>query len=180
MGQSSYGSGGAAGTGGGSGGDEGRYPTASESGPGPVERGGGRVGIHAAAPGAGFIDDWMQGVHDADWSGERGKALLQNGTQVRQNGRYLYSFRGGAGANLEIYDLAGNAWINVGTQYGNALETFTTGSCSVDFNGSIYLMKEATGRLFRFDVVKNVLEPWSTNVYPQSTAVEGDKLMIVP
>lgn len=134
----------------------------------------------AAAPGVGFTADWIHGVADADWSGAQGKALLQNGAQVRQNGRYLYSFRGAATANLEIYDLAGNAWINVGTQYGNALETFSTGSCSVDFNGAIYLMKEATGRLFRFDVARNVMEPWSTNVYPQSTAVEGDKLMIVP
>ena len=138
------------------------------------------VAARAAAPGAGFTADWIHGVPDADWSGAQGKALLQNGTQFRQNGRYLYSFRAGATANLEIYDIAGNTWINVGTQYGNAMETFTTGSCSVDFNGGIYVMKEATGRIFRFDVAKNVLEPWSTNVYPQSTAVEGDKLMIVP
>ncbi|MCM8595179.1 hypothetical protein [Accumulibacter sp.] len=134
----------------------------------------------SSAPGAGFTADWIHGVPDPDWSGAQGKLLLQNGTQVRQNGRYLYSLRGGGSANLEIYDIAGNTWLNVGAQYGNAQETFSTGSCSVDFNGAIYVMKEATGRIFRFDVARNVLEPWSTNVYPQSTAVEGDKLLIVP
>lgn len=132
----------------------------------------------AAAPGAGFSADWIHGVTDADWSGAQGKLLLQSGT-YRQNGRYLYSFRGGASATLDLYDLAGNTWIAAGTAYGNAQETFSTGSCSVEFAGTIYLMKEATGRIFRFDVARHALEPWTTNVYPVSTAVEGDKLAVV-
>jgi len=132
----------------------------------------------AASPGAGFTADWINGVADADWSGAQGKLLLQAGTMVRQNGRYIYSFRGGGSTGLDVYDVAGNTWITVGGSYGNAQETFTTGSCSADFGGYIYLMKEASGRLFRFDVARHVLEPFTTNVYPVSTAVEGDKLAI--
>jgi hypothetical protein len=131
------------------------------------------------AAGYGFTADWINGVTDADWAGAQGKLLLQNGTQYRQNGRYIYSFRGYANSNMEIYDIAGNTWVNVGTQYGNAQETFAGGTSSSDFGGYIYLMKEATGRFFRFDVARNVLEPIATNVYPVSNAVEGDKVTVV-
>ena len=58
------------------------------------------------------------------------------------------------------------------------METFTTGSCSVDISGNIYIQKDATGRLYRFDVAKNVLEPWVVNPNPQGTAVAGDKIFV--
>lgn len=130
-----------------------------------------------AALGAGGTADWIHGITDADWQGAQGKLHTPAG-MVKQSGRFIYSFRG-AGANaLDIYDIAANTWWN-GLGYGNANETFTTGSCSVDADGYIYLLKEATGRMFRFDVVKNTLEPFALNVYPQSTTVEGDKLLLL-
>lgn len=130
-----------------------------------------------AAPGAGFTADWIHGVTDADWQGAQGKLHTPAG-MVKQSGRFIYSFRGAGTTTLDIYDIAANTWWN-GMGYGNLAETFTTGSCSVDADGYIYIMKEATGRVFRFDVVKNALEPFALNVYPQSTTVEGDKLLLL-
>lgn len=55
---------------------------------------------------------------------------------VHQNGRYLYSFRGGASNVLDVYDIAANTWIS-GIAYGQQMETFTAGSCSVDLDGEL-------------------------------------------
>jgi len=131
-----------------------------------VTRGGG--------PGGGATADWVNGVTDSDWAGAAGKAHLVAGT-YKQNGRYIYSFRGAGASTLDIYDIAANTWIN-GVSYGNQQETLTTGSSSSDYAGMIYISKEATGRIYRFDVAKNALEPFTTNLHPQGTAVEGDKL----
>lgn len=130
----------------------------------------------AGAASTGFTANWITGISDADWQGCQGKSLTQAGSILKQNGRYLYSFRGGATATLDVYDLAGNNWVAMTSTYGGAQETFTTGSSAVDFQGMIYLSKEATGRIFRYDCLRNALEPWSTNVGPQSTIVEGRKL----
>lgn len=134
----------------------------------------------AGAMAGGGTGDWITGVTDADWQGAQGKYLFQSGSMYKQNGRYIYSFRGGATTTLDIYDIAGNTWIAVTNIYGNAGETFTTGSCSVDYGGYIYIQKEASGRIFRFDVANHALEPFATNFYPQSTTVEGDKMIVIP
>jgi hypothetical protein len=106
-------------------------------------------------------------------------SFLTGSTLYRQNGRYIYSLRGSGSSMLDVYDLAANTWINA-VAYGNQTETFSTGSCSIDFGGYIYIQKEGTGRFFRFDIAKNALEPWATNIYPQSTTVEGDKIAVIP
>lgn len=129
----------------------------------------------AGAPGGGFTADWIDGVQTADWN-DGSYAAHYTGT-VNQNGRYIYSFRGGAGNVLDLYDIAANTWIS-GVVYGQQMETFTTGSCSVDLDGYIYIQKDATGRIYRFDVAKNVLEPWVLNPVPQGAAVAGDKMFM--
>ena len=44
---------------------------------------------------------WIHSVSAADWTNEN----------AIQNGRYIYSFRGGAiSAALDRYDIAGNTW----------------------------------------------------------------------
>ena len=129
--------------------------------------------------GAGGTADWINGVTDADWSGAQGKVLT--GTHVKQNGRFIYSFAGASNSSFHVYDIAANTWYGyAGAAYGNGYETFTTGSCSVDLKDHIYHQKEATGRLYRFDVNKHALEPWNANPYPQSTTVEGDKMLVIP
>jgi hypothetical protein len=128
-----------------------------------------------AALGAGGSADWVAGVKDTDWDG--GKGLTLTGSFPKQNGRYIYSFRGAGTSALDIYDITGNTWVAVA--YGNQNETFTTGSSSVDYNGNIFITKEGTGRVFKFDVAKHEMLPLAWSPYPQSTTVEGDKMIII-
>ena len=138
------------------------------------------VAARAGGMGGGGTADWIDGV--AGWNNETAVNNLQNGTLLKQNGRYIYSFRGAASTTLDVYDIAANTWIS-GVAYGNQAETFTTGSSSVDMDGGIYIAKEATGRVFRFDVDRNRLIGLSTNTTQAAlggAAVEGDKMFALP
>lgn len=130
----------------------------------------------SGAPGAGMTADWIDSVPDTTWTdGTYGNHYST--TVVKQNGRYIYSFRGSAGNVLDIYDIAANTWIS-GVAYGQQTEVFGGGSCSVDLSGQIYIQKDATGRIFKFDVANNVLEPFVLNPVPQGAAVTGDKMFL--
>lgn len=129
-----------------------------------------RAGTYAT----GATADWIDSVSDPKWNDETYGNHYAT-TLVHQNGRYIYSFRGAASSTLDVYDIAANTWIS-GVVYGQQAEVFGTGSCSVDINGSIYIQKDATGVIFKFDVAKNVLEPFSVNPVPQGAAVAGDKM----
>lgn len=48
----------------------------------------------------------------------------------------------------------------------------------MDIHGKIYIQKDATGRVYTFDVAKNVLEPFVLNPVPQGAAVAGDKMFM--
>lgn len=120
------------------------------------------VAARAAAPGLAAGGSWVHSVSEADWN-------LENSIR---NGRYIYSFRGGAGAALDRYDIAGNTWEVV--SYAPATETFTTGTKYSYSGDGIYLQKDATGRWFRYDVALNAMEPWNTMTYTQGAAVLGD------
>jgi hypothetical protein len=98
---------------------------------------------------------------------------------LRQNGRYLFSFRGGAASALDIYDIAGNTWIS-GVAYGNQQETFTAGTASVDFSGNIYIQKEATGRIFRFSVNDFSMQAFNVNTDLQGAVLTGQKMFMLP
>jgi hypothetical protein len=91
------------------------------------------------------------------------------------DGRYIYSFRGGAGALLDRYDIALNNWAAI-SYIGT--ETFTTGSSGFVMGPYLYLKKDATHRFFRFDVVKNVMLPWSTNMFTDGAGVLGNKIWV--
>lgn len=133
------------------------------------------VAARAAVVGAGASGNWISNVQDVAWSsvGTTGGP----GGALKQNGRYIYSFRGSAGGVLDIYDIAANTWYS-GVSYGGAnTETFTTGTTWTDYNGVIYVQKDATGRFFMFNVAKNELIPLSTNNITQSTAISGARLM---
>lgn len=114
------------------------------------------------APGAGMSGHWIHSVNESDWTNE--SAIL--------NGRYIYSFRGAAGALLDRYDIAGNSWSAV--TYSPAAETFTTGTKYALHNGLLYISKEATGRWFAYDFARAEMFPWSTMLYPQGAAIVGD------
>lgn len=123
----------------------------------------------SAACGAGMSMSWVNEVNDVDW---RGKGLPAS---QRQNGRYIYSFRGGGSSALDIYDIAANTWISTWA-YGNLTETFTTGTSWCCNSSAIYGQQNATGKFFKFDVVSNRLVPLTFNGYTQSTAVVGSKI----
>lgn len=134
----------------------------------------------AAAIGAGGTANWVDSV--STWvlaANGLPYNLLQSGSLVRQNGRYIFSFRGGGSSALDVYDIALNTWVS-GVSYGNQTETFTTGSSNCDVDGKIYLQKEATGRIFQFDISEFRLLPYSTTNAMQSTAVVGNKMFILP
>jgi hypothetical protein len=115
-----------------------------------------------AAPGVGMSGQWVHSVSASDWTNEN--AIL--------NGRYIYSFRGAAGALLDRYDIAANSWGAI--TYSPAVETFTTGSKYVYNNDCLYIHKDATGRWFRYDFAQSSMDGWNTMLYPNGAAVLGD------
>lgn len=129
----------------------------------------------AAAAGAGTSGSWIANVPDIAWNGAGSTG--GPGGALRQNGRFIYSFRASAGSVLDIYDIAANTWYSGVTYAGATTETFTTGSTWADWNGTIYVQKDATGRFFMFNVAKNELTPLTTNNITQSTAVSGARLL---
>ena len=114
------------------------------------------------APTTGMSGHWVHSASESDWTNE--SAII--------NGRYIYSFRGAAGALLDRYDIAGNTWAAI--TYSPAVETFTTGTKYVLHNGLLYIQKDATGRWFAYDFARNEMFPWGTMLYPQGAAVLGD------
>ena len=117
----------------------------------------------AAAPAVGMSGHWVWEATDAAWTSE----------SAIQNGRYIYSFRGGAGAILDRYDIALNTW-GSGLTYAPATEVFGAGSKYVYRKNAIYTQKDVTGRWFRYDVVTNQQDGWSTMTYTQGAAIAGD------
>ena len=115
-----------------------------------------------AAPTTGMSGHWVHSATETDWTSE----------SAIQNGRYIYSFRGAAGALLDRYDIAANSWSAV--TYSPAVETFTTGTKYTLHGGFLYIQKEATGRWFAFDIARSEMFPWSTMLYPQGAALLGD------
>lgn len=123
-----------------------------------------------AAPSTGMCLDWVSETGNATWANENDI----------QDGRYIYSMRGGAGALIDRYDIAGGtagagAWEAV-TYIGT--ETFTTGSCAFHSGQYLYIKKDATNRFFRYDIVGNQIEPFNTNMYTDGTAVLGQKIWV--
>jgi hypothetical protein len=114
------------------------------------------------APSTGMSGLWVNDATETDWTSEN--SII--------NGRRIYSFRGGAGALLDYYDIPSNSWVAV--PYAPATETFTTGTKWTHIGNFIYCQKDATGRWFRYDVTKNDQDGWSTFLYPNSTALVGD------
>jgi hypothetical protein len=116
----------------------------------------------AGAPGLAAGGSWIYGVTASDWTNE--SAIL--------NGRYIYSFRGGASAALDRYDIAGNTWAAI--TYSPATETFTTGTKYSYNKDRLYVQKDATGRWFFYDFAENAMQPFNTMTYTQGAAVLGD------
>lgn len=116
----------------------------------------------------------------ANWVGVTGDANWANESDIK-DGRYIYSFRGGAGTLLDRFDIAGGvsgagAWSAI--TYINTAETFTTGSSYDVYGRYIIIRKDATNRFFKYSIRGNYLEPLSTNLYPDGAGLLGDKIWI--
>jgi len=116
----------------------------------------------AAAPGAGMSAHWVHTAGETDWSNESNCL----------NGRYLFSFQGGATGALHRYDIPANTWVTV--TYSPSSETLTTGTKYALHDGRLYIQKDVTGRWFAYDFARNELFPWSVMLYPQGAAIAGD------
>ncbi len=117
----------------------------------------------AGAPAVGMSGHWIFESADAAWTSE----------SAIQNGRYFYSFRGGAGAILDRYDIPGNTWLS-GVTYSPATEVFGAGT-KYNYDGEcIYIQKDATGRWFCHNVVTGEQVGWNTMTYTQGAALAGD------
>ena len=119
----------------------------------------------AGAPVAGMSASFIQQSGHPAWAQE----------SAVQDGRYIFSFRGG-GALLDRYDVALNAWAAI--TYSPLAETFAAGSGYESDGRHVYIRKDTAHRFFKYDVVGNALDPLSTNLYADGTAVLGDKIWI--
>jgi hypothetical protein len=131
----------------------------------------------AAALGAGGTASWMNAI--TGWDSETPSVIQASPEIRRQNGRYIFSFRGGATNALDIYDIAATTWIS-NVSYGNQFETFTTGSHHCDDGESIYIQKEATGRIMRFNPVSWSMQSFAATPLAQGAAVVGQKMFLLP
>lgn len=117
---------------------------------------------------AGFSGHWVWNVSNTDWKNESNFL----------NGRYIYSFRGNS-ATLDRYDIALNTWENdVG--YSPKADTFTSGSGFTYTGDYIYAMQASpSGRMLKFNIAEQRMEPCSQLWYSQGTTVVGDRLFDV-
>jgi len=119
----------------------------------------------AGAPIAGMSGSFMQQSGNATWGNE----------STIQDGRYLFSFRGGA-TIVDRYDIALNTWVAVTPN--PTLEIYGAGSGYETDGAFIYIRKDATNRFLRYNTVYNTLDALSTNYYPDGAGQVGDKVWI--
>jgi hypothetical protein len=111
----------------------------------------------------------------AAWIGKSGNSLWADESNIR-DGRYIYVFRGLGLNTLMRYDIALNTWATI--TYVNINEPFSTGTSYSAIGSKIYIQKESTGRFFCYDVTSNQFSGVTTDLYPQSTALVGNKLFV--
>ena len=124
------------------------------------------------APGAARAGAPVAGMA-ANAFGKTGYPTWENENAIL-DGRYIYSLRGGSGT-VDRYDIAANTWAAVVTING---ETFGAGSSAFSMGEFLYIRKDATHRFFKYSVADNCIRPFSTNLYPDGTAVLGSKLWV--
>jgi hypothetical protein len=101
-----------------------------------------------------------------------------SGSIAANKGKLLISPRGGGSHTFDIYDIRTNRWT-----YGLFIlgqgETLTTGTMYAYDGDRIYFQKDATGRIYYYDYVKNEIKPFATIPYGMSTAVLSNRMEII-
>lgn len=126
------------------------------------------VAARSGAPSTALSATWVYGVTDERWTDE--SAII--------NGQRIYSFRGGANAALDYYDIAANTWVSSVT-YSPGLETFSTGTKYTYVGDYLYIQKDATHRFFRYSFADQQMDGWTTLPLTSGTAIIGDTLFDV-
>lgn len=119
------------------------------------------------SPNAGMSGHWVNAVSNADWNDETNFL----------NGRYIYSFRANGTATLDRYDIALNTWES-DIAYAPKSDTFASGTGWSYATDYIYAM-QTTGRLVKYNIYEQRLEPCSQLWYAQGTVIAGDRMFDV-
>lgn len=110
-----------------------------------------------------------------------GIALLHvyNTKRLDIKGRYLFFPRGGGSTTADRLDIPTEVY-DYGNFFSPQSETLTTGSMySYDGDDKIYFTKDATGRIYVYDINTNKISNASTIPYGQGTAVIGNRMEII-
>jgi hypothetical protein len=91
----------------------------------------------------------------------------------------LYFFRGGASATLYYFTISAPAW-SADVAYKPKTETFTTGACmTYDTLNRIYIVKDATQRMYCYQLDEDKMYPAGVWPYTSGTAIVGDALVYI-
>jgi hypothetical protein len=91
--------------------------------------------------------------------------------------KYIYLFRGGATPEIGRYDLTTKTYNTVfNTSYP---ESFSTGSMyAYDGQDAIYITKDATGKIFKYNILTNIITNIGVVPYGMSTATIGNRMAV--
>jgi hypothetical protein len=116
-----------------------------------------------------------------------GKIAANAGTTLQWNwsgslnsdrGKKILSPRGLTWSSLEVYDIRTNTW-EYGLFTAGYGEGISTGTMWAYDGDRAYFQKDATGRIYYYDFVKNQVVPFATIPYGMSTAVAGNRMEII-
>lgn len=104
---------------------------------------------------------------------------IWNSTKFTEKGKYLILPRGGGSNQIDKYDLTKDLWI-----YGQFLspinETLTTGTMyAYDGEDRIYFTKDATGRVYVYNILTNMVQNAGQIPYGMGTALIGNRMDIL-
>lgn len=109
----------------------------------------------------------------------RGAGTNLKWTWGNGNHKYLFSPVGGNSIGMTKFDITVGKWDTFYQNSGQG-EVFTTGSMwAYDGADRIYAQKDATGRIFYFDMVKREMVNSGTIPYGMSTAFVGNRMEII-
>lgn len=102
-----------------------------------------------------------------------------NNSTAATKGKYMLSPRGGASNTFDLYDITTSRWV-YGYFYSPQAETLTTGSMyAYDGSDGIYIHKDATGRVSKYNVTTNSITSVGTIPYGHSTAIVGNRMEVI-
>lgn len=94
-------------------------------------------------------------------------------------GKYILCPRGGGSNTADMYDITTGQWI-YGYFFTPQQETFNTGSMyAYDGHDTIYMHKDATGRVYSYNVVTGEIASLGTIPYGHGSAIIGNRMEII-